>query len=275
MTSLGYSRDQLGFVQPGSSFFPMDSALLGDVRRPVRVRRSLSSPIWPICRRASPHPDQVISGLARTMRAIGWRPGIFKPSSRERSARSPTAPTPPWVRRLLRHGQRGRLAGPHRGRKAPGHLLDLSFKVAAAAVVDAPHHDLLLQGAPPGPAGGDLGRKFRDMRTALSDLKFSTFLCLLGSASGSLSGRSSTCAPSTWTRTSTPPGSTRGCGAPRGPVANFFSQEKDGVRRVLGRRSPTRLHHHDPAGLSVPVLRDAHHPLVPDRACSFRRSVSW
>jgi proton-dependent oligopeptide transporter, POT family len=83
--------------------------------------------------------------------------------------------------------------------------------------------------------GVTLGQKFADIGIALSDLKLTSFLMLLGVFFWLPFWASSTSAPSTSTATSTPPGSTSTWACSAG-LRELLSRRKDedGVRRILG-----------------------------------------
>jgi len=239
MASLGYSRNQLGIVQTIFLLFsyvvPLFSGTFADrfgFKKVLIVSylAYLPSVLLLILTKS-------FSGIALTMLSIGLAAGIFKPliSGTVRAVTDRTNSTLGFGIFYAMVNVGGSL-GPIVAGKLRVISWDLSFKVAAVVVVLMLLITLFFYKEPPRQREGvTLRDKFRDIGTALSDLKFSLFLLLLGVFFWiPFWGFFNLCALYVDQNIDTARlylalRSVFGAG-----FANFFSQEKDGVRRVLG-----------------------------------------
>jgi len=239
MASLGYSRDQLGIVQTIFLLFsyviPLFSGTFADrfgFKKVLIVSYLAYLPSVLLLTLT-----KSFSGIALTMLSIGLAAGIFKPliSGTVRAVTDRTNATLGFGIFYAMVNVGGSL-GPIVAGKLRVISWDLSFKVSAAVVILMLLITLLFYKEPPRQREGvTLKQKFRDIGIALSDVKFSLFLLLLGIffwipfwAFFNL------CALYVDTnidtaRLYTALRSVFGAG-----FANFFSQEQNGVRRVLG-----------------------------------------
>jgi proton-dependent oligopeptide transporter, POT family len=239
MSSLGYSRDQLGIVQTIFLLFsyivPLFSGTFADrfgFKKVLIVAylAYLPSVLLLILTKS-------FSGIALTMLSIGLAAGIFKPliSGTVRAVTDRSNATLGFGIFYAMVNVGGSL-GPIVAGKLRVISWDLSFKVAAAMVVLMLILTLLFYKEPPREREGvTLRAKMKDIGVALSDLKFSLFLLLLGVffwipfwAFFNL------CALYVDTNIDT----ARLYQAIRGVFgagfANFFSRDVDGTRKVMG-----------------------------------------
>ena len=239
MTSLGYTRDQLGIVQTLFVLFsytvPLFSGTLADrfgFKKVLIISYLAYLPAILLL-----VLTKSFSGIALTMLAIGLAAGIFKPlvSGTVRAVTDRSNATLGFGIFYAMVNVGGSL-GPIVAGKLRVISWDLSFKVAAAAVVvmllitiffyKEPERDVK-------PVG--LGEKLREIGGALGDLKFSAFLLLLGLffwipfwSFFNLCALYVDASIDT-ARLYEALRSVFGAG-----FANFFSHEEDGVRKVLG-----------------------------------------
>jgi len=184
MTQLGYSRDQLGIVQSIFLLFsyaiPLISGTFADrfgFKKVLIVSylAYLPSILLLMLTRS-------ISGIALTMLSIGLAAGIFKPLVAG-TIRVTTDPT----NKTLGFGifyamvNVGGSFGPIVAGKLRAISWNYAFLAAAIAVGLMLVITLLFYKEPPRELQSEtLGKKFRDIGTALADVKFSVFLLLLG-----------------------------------------------------------------------------------------------
>lgn len=184
MTSLGYSRDQLGVVQTIflllSYVVPLFSGTLADkygFKKMLLVSylAYLPSILLLIFSKS-------FSGIALTMLSIGFAAGIFKPliSATVRATTDRTNST-------LGFGifyamvNVGGSVGPVVAGRLRAISWDYAFYTAAAAIVVMFFVTLFFYKEPPREIEGKtLREKFADIGEALSNVKFATFLLLLG-----------------------------------------------------------------------------------------------
>ena len=184
MTSLGYTRDQLGFVQTIflllSYGVPLFSGTLADrygFKRLLIVSylAYLPSILLLIFTKS-------FSGIALTMLSIGFAAGIFKPliSGTVRATTDRTNSTLGFGVFYAMVNVGGSL-GPVVAGRLRAISWDYAFYAAAAAIVAMFFITLFFYKEPPRAIEGkSLGEKLREIGTALADLKFSAFLLLLG-----------------------------------------------------------------------------------------------
>ncbi len=184
MTSLGYSRDDLGSVQSIfltlSYGIPIISGTFADrygfkkvlIISYLAYLPSIMLLIY----------TKSFSGIALTMLSIGLAAGIFKPliSATVRASTDSTNKT-------LGFGifyamvNVGGTFGPIVAGKLRAISWNYAFYTAAASIVVMLAITILFYKEPPRQTeGATLGRKFRDLGEALSDVKFAVFLILLG-----------------------------------------------------------------------------------------------
>jgi dipeptide/tripeptide permease len=239
MTSLGYSRDQLGFVQTVflllSYVIPLFSGTFADrfgFKKVLIVSylAYLPSILLLILTKS-------FSGIALTMLSIGLAAGIFKPlvSGTVRATTDRSNATLGFGIFYAMVNVGGSL-GPIVAGKLRVISWDLSFKVAAAAVVVLLLITVFFYKEPKRDVQqATLAGKFRDIGIALSDVKFSVFLFLLGVCFWiPFWAFFNLCALYVDKNIDT----ARLYEAIRGvfgaTFANFFSREENGTRRVLG-----------------------------------------
>lgn len=184
MTSLGYSRDQLGFVQTIflllSYCTPVVSGTLADKYGFKRVLivsylAYLPSILLLILTKS-------FSGIALTMLSIGLAAGIFKPliSGTVRLTTDRTNSTMGFGIFYAMVNIGGSL-GPIIAGRLRAISWDYAFYAAAAGVVVMFLVTVFFYKEPPRQAEGkSLGEKLREIGQTLSDVKFATFLALLG-----------------------------------------------------------------------------------------------
>ena len=184
MTSLGYSRDQLGVVQSVflllSYAVPVISGTFADRYgfKPVLIASYLAylpSILLLISTRS-------FSGIALTMLSIGLAAGVFKPLVAG-TVRATTDKT----NKTLGFGifyamvNVGGSFGPIVAGRLRAISWDYAFGAAAVSIVLMLLITVFFYKEPPREIEGlSLGQKFRDIGTALSDRKFALFLVLLG-----------------------------------------------------------------------------------------------
>jgi dipeptide/tripeptide permease len=239
LTQLGYSRDQLGFVQ---TLFLLLSYCIPVVSGTFADRFGFKKVLIVSYLAYLPAISLLIltrsfSGIALTMLTIGLAAGIFKPliagTVRAVTDRSNTSLGFGIFYAMVNIGGS---FGPIVMGKLRAIDWNYAFYAAAGAVVLMLLITIFFYREPPRQTeGARLGDKLREIGTVLRDLKFATFLFLLGAffwvpfwAFFNL------CALYVDSNLDTAAlyGSIRGAFGEG--VANFFSEEKDGVRRVLG-----------------------------------------
>ncbi|MFZ2492517.1 MAG: MFS transporter [Thermoanaerobaculia bacterium] len=184
MTSLGYSRDQLGVVQTIflllSYVVPLFSGTLADrygFKRLLIVSylAYLPSILLLIFTKS-------FSGIALTMLSIGLAAGIFKPliSATVRATTDRTNSTLGFGIFYAMVNVGGSL-GPVVAGKLRAISWDYAFYTAAASIIVMFFITVFFYKEPPREIEGKtLGEKFAEIGQALGDLKFSAFLLLLG-----------------------------------------------------------------------------------------------
>jgi len=184
MTSLGYSRDQLGVVQTIflllSYTIPLFSGTLADRYGFKKVflisyLAYLPSILLLIFTKS-------FSGIALTMLSIGLAAGIFKPlvSATVRATTDRTNSTLGFGIFYAMVNVGGSL-GPMVAGRLRAISWDYAFYTAAAAIIVMFFITLFFYKEPPREIEGKtLGEKFREIAGTLADLKFSVFLALLG-----------------------------------------------------------------------------------------------
>lgn len=239
MTSLGYSRDQLGVVQTIflllSYVVPLFSGTFADKYGFKRVLivsylAYLPSILLLIFTKS-------FSGIALTMLSIGLAAGIFKPLIAA-TVRATTDKTNSTLGFGIFYAMVnvGGSVGPVVAGKLRAISWDYAFYTAAAAIVVMFFITVFFYKEPPREIEGKtLGDKFRDIGQALADLKFSFFLLLLGVFFWipfwaffnlcALYVDSSLDTAKLYLAIKSVLGA---------PVADFLSHDEKGVRRVLG-----------------------------------------
>jgi dipeptide/tripeptide permease len=184
MESLGYSRGQLGIVQSIFLFLsyvtPVVSGTFADrfgFKKVLIVSylAYLPSILLLILTRS-------FSGIALTMLSIGLAAGIFKPlvSGTVRAVTDRSNKTLGFGIFYAMVNVGGSF-GPLVAGRLRAISWDWAFVAAAAAIVVMLLVTVFFYEEPPRQIeGATLGRKFRDIGTALSDLKFAAFLVILG-----------------------------------------------------------------------------------------------
>lgn len=184
MTSLGYSRDQLGFVQTIflllSYVVPLFSGTFADrygFKKVLLVSYAayLPSILLLILTKS-------FSGIALTMLSIGLAAGIFKPliSATVRATTDRTNSTLGFGIFYAMVNIGGSL-GPVIAGRLRAISWDYAFYSAAAAIVVMFFITLFFYEEPPREIEGkSIGEKLREIGTTLADFKFSAFLILLG-----------------------------------------------------------------------------------------------
>ena len=184
MTSLGYSRDQLGVVQTIflllSYVIPIFSGTLADrygfkKLLIVSYLAYLPSILLLILTKS-------FSGIALTMLSIGFAAGIFKPliSGTVRATTDRTNATLGFGIFYAMVNIGGSL-GPVVAGRLRAISWDYAFYTAAAFIVVMFFVTLFFYKEPPREmAGQTIGQKLVEIGTTLADLKFATFLLLLG-----------------------------------------------------------------------------------------------
>jgi dipeptide/tripeptide permease len=184
MTSLGYSRDQLGIVQ---SIFLLLSYTVPIVSGTFADRYGFKPML--IVAYLSYLPAILLltftksfSGIALTMLAIGFAAGIFKPL-----IAGTVRVTTDTTNKTLGFGifyamvNIGGSFGPIVAGKLRAISWDYAFYTAAAAIGVMLVITILFYKEPPRePQSETLGQKLRGIGTTLADVKFSVFLLLLG-----------------------------------------------------------------------------------------------
>jgi dipeptide/tripeptide permease len=240
MTQLGYSRDQLGIVQ---SLFLLLSYALPLISGTFADRFGFKKVL--IISYLAYLPSILLlmytrsfSGIALTMLSIGFAAGIFKPLIAG-TVRVTTDTTNKTLGFSIFYAMVnvGGSFGPIVAGKLRAISWDHAFLAAAVAIGVMFLITIFFYQEPPRQIEKDtLGKKFRDIGLALSDVKFSTFLVLLGLffwlpfwAFFNL------CALYVDSNIDTARLYQDLRGVFGQGFANFFSQEgQDGVRRVLG-----------------------------------------
>jgi proton-dependent oligopeptide transporter, POT family len=239
MTSLGYSRDQLGIVQTVflllSYVVPIFSGTLADrygfkKLLIVSYLAYLPSILLLILTKS-------FSGIALTMLSIGFAAGIFKPliAGTVRATTDRTNATLGFGIFYAMVNVGGSL-GPVVAGRLRAISWDYAFYTAAAAIGVMFLITLFFYKEPPRQAEAQtLGSKLREIGTTLSDVKFSAFLLILGVffwipfwAFFNL------CALYVDANLDTAALYVAIQGVFGTGVANFLSHEVDGVRRVMG-----------------------------------------
>lgn len=239
MTSLGYSRDQLGVVQTIflllSYTVPLFSGTFADKYgfKPVFIVSYLAylpSILLLIFTKS-------FSGIALTMLSIGLAAGIFKPlvSGTVRATTDRTNATLGFGIFYAMVNIGGSL-GPLIAGRLRAISWDYAFYTAAGAIVVMLLITIFFYKEPPREIEGkSLGEKLREIGQTLADLKFSFFLLLLGLffwipfwAFFNL------CALYVDSNLDTARLYVDIRGVLGTSVANFISQEKNGVRHILG-----------------------------------------
>ena len=184
MTSLGYSRDQLGVVQTIflllSYVIPVFSGTFADrygFKRVLIVAylAYLPSILLLIFTKS-------FSGIALTMLSIGFAAGIFKPliSGTVRATTDRTNSTLGFGIFYAMVNVGGSL-GPVIAGRLRAISWDYAFYAAAAGIIVMFFVTVFFYKEPPREIEGkSLGEKLREIAVTLSDVKFSTFLALLG-----------------------------------------------------------------------------------------------
>ena len=184
MTQLGYSRDQLGIVQSIFLLFsyaiPLVSGTLADrfgFKKVLIVSYLAYLPSILLLMLT-----KSFSGIALTMLSIGLAAGIFKPL-----VAGTIRVTTDTSNKTLGFGifyamvNVGGSFGPIVAGKLRAISWNYAFLAAAIAIGVMLLITILFYKEPPRKLEGEtLGKKFRDIGTALADLKFSVFLLLLG-----------------------------------------------------------------------------------------------
>jgi dipeptide/tripeptide permease len=184
LTQLGYSRDQLGIVQ---SLFLLLSYAIPLVAGTFADRFGFKKVL--IVSYVAYLPSILLlmltksfSGIALTMLSIGLAAGIFKPLIAG-TVRVTTDPT----NKTLGFGifyamvNVGGSFGPIVAGKLRAISWNYAFLAAAIAIGVMLLITVFFYKEPPRQADGEtLGKKFRDIGTALADVKFTVFLVLLG-----------------------------------------------------------------------------------------------
>jgi len=239
LTQLGYSRDQLGFIQTLflllSYVLPLFSGTLADkygFKKLLIVSYLAYLPAILLL-----ILTKSFSGIALTMLAIGFAAGIFKPLiSGTVRATTDKSNTSLGFGIFYAMVNIGGSFGPIVAGKLRAISWDYAFYAAAAAIGAMFVITVLFYKEPEREIeGATLGEKLREIAVVLSDLKFAVFLFLLGAffwvpfwAFFNL------CALYVDTNLDTAQlyetlRSVLGSG-----VADFLSREEDGVRKVLG-----------------------------------------
>ncbi len=241
MTSLGYSRDQLGIVQ---SLFLLLSYVTPVVSGTFADRYGFKKVLIVSYLAYLPSILLLIftksfSGIVLTMLSIGLAAGIFKPlvSGTVRAVTDKTNKTLGFGIFYAMVNVGGSF-GPFVLGQLRAISWDYAFMAAAVAIVVMLLVTIFFYEEPPREIEGvTLGQKLED----IGDDPLGPQVRRLPGAPRPLllaarSGPSSTSAPSTWTATSTPPGSTRHWRASsgRGSRGSSRTPGEDGVRRVLG-----------------------------------------
>lgn len=184
MTSLGYSRDQLGVVQTIflllSYVTPLFSGTLADkygfkkllIVSYIAYLPSILLLIF----------SKSFSGIALTMLSIGFAAGIFKPliSATVRATTDRTNSTLGFGIFYAMVNVGGSL-GPVVAGRLRAISWDYAFYTAAASIIVMFFITVFFYKEPPREIEGKtLGEKFREIGEALSNVKFATFLFLLG-----------------------------------------------------------------------------------------------
>lgn len=184
MTSLGYSRDQLGIVQTIflllSYVTPLFSGTLADkygfkkllIVSYIAYLPSILLLIF----------SKSFSGIALTMLSIGFAAGIFKPliSATVRATTDRTNSTLGFGIFYAMVNVGGSL-GPVVAGRLRAISWDYAFYTAAASIIVMFFITVFFYKEPPREIEGKtLGEKFREIGEALSNVKFATFLFLLG-----------------------------------------------------------------------------------------------
>lgn len=184
MTSLGYSRDQLGFVQTIflllSYVIPLFSGTFADrygFKKMLLVSYAayLPSILLLILTKS-------FSGIALTMLSIGFAAGIFKPliSGTVRATTDRTNATLGFGIFYAMVNIGGSL-GPVVAGRLRAISWDYAFYTAAAVIGVMFFITLFFYKEPPRETEGQtLGQKLREIGTTLADVKFAAFLILLG-----------------------------------------------------------------------------------------------
>lgn len=184
MTSLGYSRDQLGIVQTIflllSYVVPVFSGTFADrfgFKKVLIVAylAYLPSILLLIFTKS-------FSGIALTMLSIGFAAGIFKPliSATVRATTDRSNSTLGFGIFYAMVNVGGSL-GPVIAGRLRAISWDYAFYAAAAGIIVMLLVTIFFYKEPPREIEGTtLRQKFADIRTTLSDVKFSSFLALLG-----------------------------------------------------------------------------------------------
>jgi len=239
MTSLGYSRDQLGIVQTIflllSYVTPLFSGTLADkygfkkllIVSYIAYLPSILLLIF----------SKSFSGIALTMLSIGFAAGIFKPliSATVRATTDRTNSTLGFGIFYAMVNVGGSL-GPVVAGRLRAISWDYAFYTAAASIIVMFFITVFFYKEPPREIEGKtLGEKFREIGEALSNVKFATFLFMLGVffwipfwAFFNL------CALYVDTNLDTAALYQTLAGIFGTGIANFLSHEEGGVRRVMG-----------------------------------------
>jgi proton-dependent oligopeptide transporter, POT family len=184
MASLGYSRSQLGVVQ---SLFLLLSYVTPVISGTFADRYGFKKVLIVSYLAYLPSILLLIltksfSGIVLTMLSIGLAAGIFKPliSGTVRAVTDRTNKTLGFGIFYAMVNVGGSF-GPIVAAQLRAISWDYAFMAAAAAIVVMLLVTIFFYEEPPREIeGGTLGQKFRDVRTALSDVKFASFLVLLG-----------------------------------------------------------------------------------------------
>jgi len=184
MTQLGYTRDQLGVIQSVFLLFsyaiPLISGTFADrfgFKRVLIVSYLAYLPAVLLLMFT-----KSFSGIALTMLSIGFAAGIFKPLIAG-TVRVTTDPT----NKTLGFGifyamvNVGGSFGPIVAGRLRAISWDYAFLAAAVAIGLMLVITIFFYREPPRQMEGEtLGKRFRDIATVLSDMKFTVFLLLLG-----------------------------------------------------------------------------------------------
>src|SRR5262249_12377844 len=184
MTQLGYSRDQLGIIQ---SIFLLFSYALPVISGTFADRFGFKNVL--IISYLAYFPSilflmwtKSFSGIALTMLSIGFAAGIFKPlvAGTVRVCTDATNKTLGFGIFYAMVNVGGSF-GPIVAGKLRAVSWNYAFLAAAIAICAMLVITVLFYKEPPGEIEGQsLGKKFRDIGTALADAKFAVFLVLLG-----------------------------------------------------------------------------------------------
>jgi dipeptide/tripeptide permease len=184
LTHLGYSKDQLGVIQ---SLFLLLSYAIPLISGTFADRFGFKKVL--IISYLAYLPSILLlmltksfSGIALTMLSIGLAAGIFKPL-----IAGTVRVTTDTTNKTLGFGifyamvNVGGSFGPIVAGKLRAISWNYAFLAAALAIAAMLLITIVFYKEPPRQVGGEtLGKKFRDIGTALADLKFTTFLVLLG-----------------------------------------------------------------------------------------------